>query len=68
MTSPTLSYRGVRYDASSHTQPDKADVEHVYRGHHYRSSLRHEAAPVDESVTLQYRGQRYHHHAAAGKA
>jgi hypothetical protein len=59
-----LQYRGISYDNSRHQQPPATPVEHIYRGHHYNSSLRHEAAPVDPALELHYRGHVYHHQAA----
>jgi hypothetical protein len=51
----------VAYDASQHEHPSSEAVEHTYRGLHYVAPLRHESAPVDPSINLQYRGARYHH-------
>ncbi|MBD1195432.1 DUF4278 domain-containing protein [Vulcanococcus sp. Clear-D1] len=59
-----LQYRGVSYDNASHEQPSPQPVDHAYRGQHYDAPLRHEAAPVDTEVELQYRGHAYHHRQA----
>ena len=65
MTTMTkLQYRGVSYDTSTHEQPAATPVEHAYRGQHFEAPLRHEAAAVDASVDLQYRGHHYHHRLA----
>jgi len=56
-----LLYRGVSYDNSRHEQRSPAPVEHSYRGHHFEAPLRHQAAPVDPSLELHYRGHAYHH-------
>jgi hypothetical protein len=60
-----LQYRGVSYDNASHEQPSAQPVDHAYRGQHYSAALRHEAAPVDTEVELQYRGHVYYHRQAA---
>ncbi|MFZ9607194.1 MAG: DUF4278 domain-containing protein [Vulcanococcus sp.] len=59
-----LQYRGVNYDNATHEQPSSQPVDHAYRGQHYEAPLRHDAAPVDESLELQYRGHAYHHRQA----
>ena len=64
MTMTKLQYRGVSYDNATHEQPSPQPVDHAYRGHHYEAPLRHEAAPVDAEVELQYRGHVYHHRQA----
>lgn len=56
-----LHYRGVSYDPAQHQQPTENAVVHVYRGHRYSVPLRHEAAQVDPSLELHYRGHLYHH-------
>ena len=63
-TMSKLQYRGVTYDNATHEQPTSVPVEHAYRGQHFESPLRHEAASVDTAVDLQYRGQHYHHRQA----
>ena len=69
MTTMTkLQYRGVSYDTANHEQPAATPVEHAYRGQHFEAPLRHEAAAVDVSVDLQYRGHHYHHRQAAAAA
>ena len=59
-----LQYRGVSYDNATHEQPSPQPVDHAYRGQRYETPLRHEAAPVDTDVELQYRGHAYHHRQA----
>jgi hypothetical protein len=59
-----LQYRGVSYDSSRHEQPSEQPVDHAYRGQHYSAPLRHEAADVDTSTELHYRGHVYQHRAA----
>lgn len=59
-----LQYRGVSYDSSRHEQPAEQPVDHAYRGQHYSAPLRHEAADVDTSTELHYRGHVYQHRAA----
>lgn len=59
-----LQYRGVSYDNAQHPQPSTAPVDHAYRGQHYSSPLRHEAASVDSSRAFHYRGHVYHHQAS----
>ena len=63
-----LQYRGVAYDNASHDHPSANPVDHIYRGHHFQAPLNHEAAPVDPLQELHYRGQVYHHQAAAAAA
>lgn len=63
-----LQYRGVAYDNAAHEQPSAAPVEHTYRGQHFDAPLKHEAAAVDATVELQYRGHHYHHQAAEAAA
>ena len=62
MTS-SLRYRGISYDPRCHEQPSDLPVEHIYRGHHYNSSLHHAAAPVNTQAMLRYRGIAYHQQA-----
>jgi hypothetical protein len=56
-----LQYRGVSYDNSRHEQLPANPVEHIYRGHHYKAPICHEAAEVDPELELHYRGHSYHH-------
>lgn len=63
-----LLYRGVSYDNSRRQQRPTAPVEHIYRGHHFNTPLRHEAAHVDPTLELHYRGHLYHHHADSQRA
>jgi hypothetical protein len=56
-----LQYRGISYDNSQHEQASPTPVEHTYRGQHFEAPLQHDAAPVDSSVELHYRGYTYHH-------
>ena len=63
-----LQYRGVSYENAGHEQPNNTPVEHAYRGQHFDAPLRHEAAAVDPSVDLQYRGHHYHHRQAEAAA
>jgi hypothetical protein len=65
MTTTKLRYRGVPYDASRHEHPSPQPVDHIYRGQHYEAPLKHEPAPVDDELELQYRGHTYHHRAEA---
>ena len=67
-TMSKLQYRGVSYDTASHEQPAAIPVEHAYRGQHFEAPLRHEAAAVDVSVDLQYRGHHYNHRQADAAA
>lgn len=60
MTSP-LRYRGVSYDPRNHEQLSDVPVEHIYRGQHYSSPLRHLAAPITPRAELRYRGIAYQH-------
>ncbi|MFQ6539189.1 MULTISPECIES: DUF4278 domain-containing protein [Aphanothece] len=62
MSDSKLRYRGIPYNADQHEHPSAEAVEHTYRGRHFFAPLRHEAAPVDPLVELQYRGTSYHHH------
>ena len=59
-----LQYRGVGYDNAQHEQLSNEPVDHAYRGQHYSAPLRHEAADVDTSTELHYRGHVYHHRVA----
>ena len=59
-----LQYRGVAYDTANHEQLSTEPVDHVYRGQHFDAAPRHDAAPVNTDVELQYRGQHYHHQQA----
>jgi hypothetical protein len=59
-----LQYRGVAYDNATHEHLASTPVEHTYRGQHFEAPLNHEAAPVDPSQELHYRGHVYHHQAA----
>ena len=59
-----LQSRGVSYSNANREQVSDKVVDHSYRGQHYSASLRHEAAPVDTQVQLQYRGQVYQHRQA----
>ncbi|MFM7457012.1 MAG: DUF4278 domain-containing protein [Vulcanococcus sp.] len=59
-----LQYRGVGYDNAQHEQLSNEPVDHAYRGQHYTSAPRHEAAAVNTEVELQYRGQHYQHQQA----
>lgn len=61
MSDSNLRYRGIPYDAEQHEHPSAEAVEHLYRGRRYSAPLRHEAAPVNTSVELRYRGTTYHH-------
>ena len=60
-----LQYRGVSYDSAQHEQPSPSPVDHAYRGLHYSSALRHEAAAADPGRSFHYRGHEYHHNADA---
>jgi hypothetical protein len=62
-----LQYRGIRYDKLQRQQPSATPVDHAYRGLHFNSTLRHEAAAVDPDRTFHYRGHAYHHQAEAAK-
>ena len=62
-----LLYRGVSYDNSRHEQLPANPVAHIYRGHHYQASIRHEAASVNPELELHYRGHNYHHEAARAR-
>ena len=62
-----LQYRGIAYDKLQRQQPSATPVEHAYRGLHFNSTLRHEAAAVDPDRTCHDRGHEYHHQAEAIK-
>jgi hypothetical protein len=59
-----LQYRGASYSNDNREQTSNQVVDHSYRGQHYSAPLRHEAAPVDTQVELQYRGHVYQHRQA----
>ncbi len=61
MTTTERTYRGVTYKPNEHERASRAYVEHIYRGKRYEAPLRHEAAQIDESTELHYRGSVYHH-------
>ncbi len=61
MTTAFRTYRGATYRPTKHEQASSSYVEHVYRGKKYQAPLNHEAAPINESVELHYRGSVYHH-------
>ncbi len=67
-TMSKLQYRGISYETASHEQPAATPVQHAYRGQHFEASLRHEAASVDASVDLLYRGHHYRHRQAEAAA
>ncbi|HGY5535783.1 MAG: DUF4278 domain-containing protein [Prochlorococcus sp.] len=60
MTTQERTYRGIAYKAADHEQLSSSNVDHVYRGHRYEAPLKHDAAPTDTSVELNYRGKVYH--------
>lgn len=62
MTRSNLCYRGLRYDHSHDVLPAAIPVDHVYRGHHYAASLRHQPSVADQERDLIYRGNHYHPH------
>jgi len=64
MAHSDLCYRGLHYDHSQDAPPSAEPIEHVYRGHHYASPLRHQPSLTDETLDLVYRGTHYHHHHA----
>jgi hypothetical protein len=64
MARSALCYRGLPYDHTHDELPSPAPIDHVYRGHHFDASLRHQPSPVDAAQDLVYRGTHYHHHQA----
>jgi hypothetical protein len=62
-----LQYRGISYDKVQREQPSATPVDHSYRGLHFNSTLRHEAAAIDPDRTFHYRGHDYHHRPEATK-
>lgn len=60
MTTLQRTYRGIAYDPAQHERLSDQKVDHTYRGTHYESPLRHQAAESD-TVELHYRGNVYRH-------
>ena len=60
MTTLQRTYRGIAYDPAQHERLSDQKVDHTYRGTHYESPLRHQAAESG-TVELHYRGNVYRH-------